>query len=200
MQRLVQLPAGLGLLQQHIGQMGLGLTLHIGNLCQLLSPSDQEVGLLLARLAAGLKCPPSLFGLVAVLGHLRERDLEVQLDLIGIGETAVAAGTLFGEELRFGRDSRQTVVLLGMRDLALQLQVAAQIQGAPGLLQVRLSALGPALGGEVGGLRDRLFGSRGDGVGTKADGDGEGREARCVSPVPSEPSALPGSGTVRGRL
>jgi len=113
LERLVQLPAGLGLLQQHVGQMGFGLTLHIGNLRQLLSPSDQQIGLLLARLAADLKRPPSLFGLVAVLGHLRERDLEFQLHLVCIGETAVAAGALFGEELRFDCDRRQAVVLLG---------------------------------------------------------------------------------------
>ena len=157
MQRLVQLPARLGLLQQHVGQMGFGLTLHIGNLRQLLPPSDQQIGLLLAGLAAGLKCPPGLLRLVAVLGHFRERDLEAQLHLVGIGETAVAARALFGEELRFGRDHRQAVVLLGMRDLALQLQFAAEIQGAPGLLQVRLGALGPAFGGAVGGLLKLLF-------------------------------------------
>lgn len=37
-----------GGLQQHVGQMGLSLALHIGNLRQLLPPSDQQIGLLLA--------------------------------------------------------------------------------------------------------------------------------------------------------
>jgi hypothetical protein len=124
---------------------------------QLLPPSDQEVGLLLAGLAAGLKRPPGLLRLVDVLGHLRERDFEAQLHFVGIGAATVAAGALFGEELRFGRDHRQAVVLLGMGDLAPQLQVAAEIQGAAGLLQVRLGTLGPAFSGEVGRFLKLLF-------------------------------------------
>jgi len=47
--------------------------------------------------------------------------------------------------------------LPGVRDLALELQIAAEIEGAPGLLQVRLGALGPALGGTVGSLLKLLF-------------------------------------------
>jgi hypothetical protein len=65
---------------------------------------------------------------------------------------AVAARPLFGEELRLGSDHRQAVVLLGVGDLTLELQVATEIQGPPGLLQVRLGTLGPTLGSAVGHL------------------------------------------------
>jgi hypothetical protein len=41
--------------------------------------------------------------------------------------------------------------------LALQLQFAPQVQGPPGLLQMRLGALGPAFGGGVGHLLKLLF-------------------------------------------
>ena len=44
-----------------------------------------------------------------------------------------------------------------MGHLALQLQFATEIQGPPGLLQVRLGALGPAFGGAVGHLLKLLF-------------------------------------------
>jgi len=157
LQRLVQLPARLGLLQQHVGQVGFGLALHVGALRQLLPPGDQEIGLLLARLAAGLQCLPRLLGLIAVVGHFRERNLEAEFHLVGVGETAVAAGAFLGEELRVGRDRRQAVVLLGVGHLALQLQVATEIQGAPGLFQVRLGALGPALGGALGHFLKLVF-------------------------------------------